>query len=107
MPKKLTYDYVKKQIESVDGYKLLSTEYIDNRTKLLIQCDKEHEYEAIYNSFQNGKRCFICYGKRKYSYKYIKDYIESFGYKLLSTEYINSTTKLNIQCDKGHKYKAC
>lgn len=40
MPKKLTYKYVKEQIERVEGYKLLSKKYIDSQTKLKIQCNK-------------------------------------------------------------------
>lgn len=56
---KLSYEYVKEQIEKV-GYKLLSNEYINSRRKLLIQCNKGHEYEATFPSFQNGRRCPIC-----------------------------------------------
>jgi hypothetical protein len=44
MPKKLTYEFVKEKIESVDGYKLLSKEYIDCMSKLSIQCNKGHQY---------------------------------------------------------------
>jgi len=38
------------------------------------------------------------------TYNYVKEYIESFNYTLLSTEYINAHVKLSICCDKGHKY---
>ena len=43
---------------------------------------------------------------KKLTYEFVKNYIESFNYKLLSKEYINSRTKLYIQCDKGHKYQS-
>ncbi|MEG2058086.1 MAG: hypothetical protein RRZ84_09325, partial [Romboutsia sp.] len=33
-----------------------------------------------------------------------EEYIESFNYKLLETEYINVNTKLKIVCEKGHVY---
>jgi len=42
----------------------------------------------------------------KLTYDFIKQYIESFGYKLLSNEYPNSGIKLQIQCLEGHVYKA-
>ena len=42
MPKKLTYREVKEYIESFD-YKLLSEEYIDNKTKLKMICPCGHE----------------------------------------------------------------
>lgn len=43
---------------------------------------------------------------KKKIYQEVKDYIESFNYELLSTEYINNSTDLDIKCDKGHVYKA-
>ena len=43
---------------------------------------------------------------KKKTYQEVKDYIESFGYKLLSTEYKNNSTDLNIKCNNGHEYKA-
>jgi len=39
-------------------------------------------------------------------YEDVKEYIESFNYKLLSKEYKNCETKLSMQCDKGHEYQA-
>ncbi|MFW6377676.1 MAG: hypothetical protein ACOCZ5_03420 [bacterium] len=44
MPKKLTYEHVKSYIESFEGYKLLSEEYENNRTKLKIQCPEDHTF---------------------------------------------------------------
>ena len=43
---------------------------------------------------------------KKKTYQEVKDYIELFNYELLSTEYINNSTNLDIKCDKGHVYKA-
>lgn len=42
---------------------------------------------------------------RKFTYEYVKEYVESFGYKLLSQAYINSTEPLTYMCDKGHVYQ--
>ena len=39
----------------------------------------------------------------KITYDYVKEYVESFGYILISKEYINSRTKLDMICDKGHE----
>ena len=35
----------------------------------------------------------------KLTYEEVKEYIESFGYKLLSTKYINNRTKLKMELD--------
>lgn len=42
--------------------------------------------------------------KKKLSYEEVKSYIESFGYKLLSKEYINNSIPLSIKCQKGHVF---
>lgn len=41
---------------------------------------------------------------KKLTYEYIKDFIENKGWILISEEYINSKTKLDVQCIKGHQY---
>jgi len=38
------------------------------------------------------------------SYEYVKNYIESQNYKLISKEYKSNKIKLDIKCDKGHLY---
>lgn len=100
----LAYEHVKQYIENF-GYKLLSKEYINTHEKLLIRCPLGHEFEMIYGNFQQGKRCPKCKGGVRLEYKYVKEYIESFGYKLLSTEYKNNHTKLSIKCPNNHEYK--
>ena len=41
-----------------------------------------------------------------FDYKYVKEYIEGFGYKLISKEYKTCHDKLEIECQLGHLYKA-
>jgi len=102
--KKLTYDYVKNYIES-QGYKLLSKEYVNNGTKLLVRCSQGHEYEVKFGNFKTGKRCPYCAGRYK-TISDVKQYVSSFGYTCLSDVYHNARyDKLKIQCDKGHVYK--
>jgi len=102
---KLSYDHVKKQIESVMGYKLLSKKYKNAHTKLKVQCDKGHVYEVIWNSFQRGRRCPICDGTQKLTYKHVKNEIEKSGYKLLSSSYKNCGDNLLVSCGSGHEYE--
>ena len=104
MPIKLTYEEIKEYIESF-GYKLLSNEYKNNKTKLKIKCPKGHIFEMSFNSFKNGTRCPKCGGTQKLTYNEVKEYIENFKYKLLSTEYINNRTKLKLECSKGHIFE--
>ena len=101
---KYTYEEVKEYIESFD-YKLLSKEYINTQTHLLVMCPSEHTYEVTFNNFKRGKRCPVCAGNVKLTYDYISTYIERYNYKLLSTEYINNRTPLKMKCDKGHIFE--
>jgi len=99
---KYTYEYVKNYIESFD-YTLLSDTY-KSRTKLLVKCDKGHEYGVIFGNFKRGTRCPTCNGGIKLTYEYIKSFISDAGCTLLSDSYKNSLTPLHIKCNKGHEY---
>ena len=103
--KKYTYGYIKEYVEN-SGYLLLSKKYVNSSTKLNIKCSKGHIYKTKYNVFQQGKRCPVCAGTQRHTYKYIKEQIESDGYKLLSGSYCNANTKLQLQCSEGHEYEA-
>ena len=100
---KYTYEHVKNYVENA-GYKLLSTEYKNAFGKLKVQCPKGHIYEVKYNDFQQGHRCGICANNIKYTYEYIKTYIENTGYRLLSTKYVNTNTALDVICPNKHKW---
>lgn len=102
--RKNTYEEVKKYIELFE-YELLSKEYINSYTKLLIRCPKGHEYNVSFNSFKQGHRCSYCCGNTKRTFKEVKEYIENFNYTLLSNEYKNNTFKLLLNCPLGHEFK--
>ncbi len=57
--KSFDIEYIKEKIEE-NNYKLLSNEYKNNTTQLLICCDKGHEYTTTYQAFHQGERCPIC-----------------------------------------------
>lgn len=104
-----TYDEVKSYVESF-GYKLLSDTYVNSTEKIDVMCNKGHKYKVAYGIFKSGHRCKICghessSEKRKLDFQYIKEYIESFGYKLISNRYEKSDALLEMICDKGHVSK--
>lgn len=70
--------------------------------KLIYICKNGHETSTIFNSFQSGKRCMKCGGKEKHTFEYINQYFTDNQCKLLSTEYINTNTKLNYICKNNH-----
>ena len=57
---KLSYEEVRDYIEK-EGCKLLSTEYVNNHEKLLIQCSCGKPFEVNFINFKNGqKQCKKC-----------------------------------------------
>jgi len=109
MSKKMTYEYIKKYIEDVEGYKLLSEEYINNRTKLQIQCPNNHINNITWGSFKRGSRCKKCADEatRKrltHNYEYVNQYITSFGFALLEPNYIHQHNDITLCCHKGHVF---
>lgn len=100
---KLNYEYVKTYIESIDGYKLLSKEYINIDSKLVLQCPHNHNYEVSFYQFRNrNSRCGICVGNQKFTKEEVQSYLQTYNYKLLSTEYYNASTLLEMQCPNNH-----
>jgi len=90
------------------GYECLSDTYINTKLRLLFRCDKGHEYKASWNSFHNGRRCPVCANNRPFTIDYIRKETKILapGYTCLSKNYVNSSTKLQFRCDKGHIYYA-
>lgn len=86
-----------------ENYKLIG-EYVNARTKIEIQCDKQHKYFVTPNNFKIGFRCPICSGQHSETAKleFIKQ-VEDEGYKLIG-EYANSSTKIELECSKHHRY---
>lgn len=103
--KRLSYEYVKEYIENF-GYKLLSKEYKNNKTELEMQCnDCGNIFHMRFNNFKDGKHRCECKSKPLVlTYEYVRNYIESCGYKLLSKEYKNNATYLLVWCgNPNHK----
>ena len=103
MRKKKTIEEIKPAIESFDGYKLISEEYIGAHSKLEILHESCGDvFQMSWANFQQGNRCPGCSEeKRRLSrslpFETIKTKIDSVeNYKLLSEEYINSHSKLEI-----------
>lgn len=106
MGKPLDYNFVKSEIEKINGYKLLSSDYINNSEKLKIKCPNNHIFEMCYNNFIRGNRCRFCkINERKLDFDFVKEYIKKSGYKYISGDYINNASKIKVQCPNNHIYE--
>lgn len=107
---KYNIDFVKNFCNNI-GAKLLSTEYKSIKDNLLFKCPEcNKEYNRSFDNVLNRKNplCQAC-SKRKaqtkrLKYEDVKDFIESRGCKLISKNYTNCDSPLEIQCRCGNRY---
>lgn len=79
-------------------------DYTNNRTKVLIQCNKGHQWETTPSCIKIGTWCPECSGvtPEQARDKFYNIIHERGGIAL--SEYVNSTTKVLVQCEKGHRW---
>ena len=111
MSNRYSDEYVKCIIEN-SGYTLLGLRRDKNyKLRVTVQCDEKHEaYEVDFYSFKKGGRCKKCsmknaIKKQRLKYDDVKKYIESYGYSLISEDYINNQKYLEILCPENHLFK--
>lgn len=102
------FNFIKDSFEN-EGYILLSDHYIDSKHKLSYVCLNGHRHSISWNNWKSGKRCPFCYKMRagsnlRLSFGFVKESINTTGEVLISEEYINARTKLEILCSSGHLY---
>lgn len=103
MPKKLTIDYIRARALEV-GFTLLSDVYVNNKQKLEWLCSKGHLVYKKFNSIDQNDGCSICSGTAPLNIDIAQREAAARGGKCLSTEYINSMSKLQWECKAGHHF---
>jgi len=107
MPEKLTIEYIKNEFKN-RGLHLLTTVYINNRTKLVYKCKygKFHTTNWINWSRSKSKicKCERSINLRNIQYDKLKKIIEEKGGTLLSCkeQYINNKVKIIYICNNKH-----
>ena len=87
-----------------EWYILLTKIYVNCKQKLEYICPNGHRHSITWSDWQNGQRCFYCFGNVKPTIDFIKVSFENEYYKLLTTEYINAKQKLEYICPNGHRH---
>jgi hypothetical protein len=98
------YDYVK-SFFAEKGCELLSTTYINARTKLKYRCNCGNESEIVFDSFRKGNRCKKCGAKKSnvnriLNQSFVESYFSKFGCKLLD-EYKSANIPMKYECVCG------
>ena len=102
----LSIEFIKNEFKN-EGYTLLTDVYKNNKTKLDYVCSKGHKYTVSWNKWKHGRRCPYCNPKGRVRHRNISDIKKMMfdeGYTLLSTKYVDLSTKLDYMCDKGHHH---
>lgn len=82
------------------------------KSKIIVRCNQGHEpHTRVLDTFILSRcKCIDCSNElmrkeRQMNFQDIQQYIENFGYQILTTEseYTNSRMKLKLICDKGHE----
>lgn len=107
MPQKYTYEEVCRFFDD-NGCKLLSTKYINSKSKLNYICTCGNEDIKTFNRFKEGQRCKQCgvekaHKNTRYSFEFVKQTFEENNCMLLSVEYKNGRQKLDYICSCGNK----
>lgn len=107
----ISYEEVVDKVEK-RKYKILVSkdDYKGINYKYDFLCPQGHKRNMWLSDFLKGHECKICATKKvmdglRLNYEDVKKYIESFNYRLISTEYIDNDKKLKIICDKGHEFE--
>jgi hypothetical protein len=90
---------------------LLSSRYVDNKTKLRWRCAKGHEWDAIPSNVRRGHWCKICgndqQGRAKaHTIEMMRKAAAKRMGECLSATYKNNLTKLRWRCKHGHEWEA-
>jgi hypothetical protein len=88
------------------GGKCLSHKYTNSTTKLSWQCRQGHIWDGTPAQIKQGHWCPVCGGSQKGSIEEMRQIASSRGGACLSEGYINNSTKLTWQCNKGHQWEA-
>ena len=85
----------------------MSTDVQTTRDRLLFQCNVGHEWETQLKNVLEGRWCPRCSADRcRHSIDVCHDLAKQKNGKCLSTEYKNTDSKVEWECENGHKWMA-
>jgi hypothetical protein len=93
-----------KLLASKNGGRCLSSKYVNSKTRLLWECNKNHQWETIPEAIIRGTWCPECAGNKRKTIKDMKLLASKNGGRCLSSKYVNSNTKLLWECNKKHQW---
>lgn len=100
--------YLEQLRELVEGRggRLLSTSYVDTRTKVRIECSVGHRWAETPEHVAEGRWCSRCsaQARRQRALEALEDVVRARGGKILS-KYRNANTHVRFACVHGHTWR--
>jgi len=104
--RRLTIEFVKDTTQKIaEGYKCLSSGYINNKTNLKFVCSGKHQFCMRWADFWRGNRCPKCEKeKRRLTLEFVKSKTKEIaeGYECISEKYVNNYSHLEFRCSNNH-----
>lgn len=94
------------KLASINGGKCLSDVYINSKTHLTWECANLHRWPTSYNYVLRGSWCPYCNGRPILTIDDARKIAIERGGKCLSTEYRNTDSNLEWECDLLHRWSA-
>ena len=86
--------------------KCLSTNYINNKTKYIWQCNLGHKWLSTAKNINKGRWCSRCAKNLKKDINWLQELAQKHNGTCLSTKYQNAHTKYIWRCNKNHQWEA-
>jgi hypothetical protein len=106
--RKLPIEFYQEVAEAFEG-KCLSEACADTNDELEFQCKRNHVWKAVGATIALGHWCGKCQRlelaeKRRWTLEICREIAKSKGGRCLSTEYIDSNTPMEWECNLGHRW---
>ena len=88
------------------GWILVSDTYVNSSSQLEIMCKNGHVSKKSLKHIKEGRGCKTCRGiSDRQDFEHIKNSAKELGLTILSTDYVDAHTKMDMICDRGHEIK--
>lgn len=94
---------VRRLVELKQGV-CMSTEYDNNKSRLIVKCSDGHEWETNYACLQMGHWCHECGRSKPKTINDAHQLAASRRGSCTSTEYVSCHSKLGWRCEFGHEW---
>ena len=104
--RKLTLEEIQRDAERHGG-RCLTQSYVDSLTLMEWECAQGHRWRAVAHAIRQGHWCKRCADERlRHPANAVHDLAAVRGGKCLAERYVNSQSKIEWMCERGHRWLA-